>query len=139
METPDYLRDLTDSIELIKMLEQLTNGIARGGNTQAEVPWVGIQLTLTQTRERLSRSLAELCSDAVRESYKGEAMSSGITTPSSYTAAQTQRTATLSERIQQAPSGQNRVRELLTNVTAGSNRRNPSSSEEELVGNDSNR
>lgn len=133
METPDYLKDLTDSIELVKMLEQLTNGMARSGGTQAEIPWVGIQLTLTQTRERLSRSLAELCSEAVRESYKGEVLASNPTQPG-YAQPQ-QRTATLSERIQQAPSGQNRVRELLTNVTAGTNRR-PSSNEEELVGND---
>jgi hypothetical protein len=130
METPGYLKELANAVELIKMLEHLSTSCSRQGNGQAEIPWAGMQITLGQSREIISRALAELCSEAVRDSYSEPAQQN-----TQRDDAANARSASLSERIQQAPSGQNRVRELLTNVSSSSGRRG-SNAEEDVASND---
>lgn len=123
METPSYLKELADAVELIKMLEHLSVTCSQGGS-QVEVPWAGIQITLSQSREIIARTLAELCSEAVRGSCNQAEQGNNVEGKNKLEEdVQNQRSASLSDRIQQAPSGQNRVRELLTNVSGNTPRR----------------
>ncbi len=137
METPSYLKELADAVELIKMLEHLSVTCSQQGNSQAEVPWAGIQITLGQSREIISRALADLCSEAVRGSYSAtsDQASSNDSKNRNEEDMQNQRSASLSERLQQAPSGQNRVRELLTNVSGNAPRREANASSDTATNN----
>lgn len=100
MDTTEPVQHLSDVVDLLSMLEYLTEGISREGT--AVVPWAGITLTLRQSREivmrvqeRLGRSYG---SEVRHEQPKG---------------------GTLADRVQQIPMGGSRARDLLAASTPG--------------------
>ncbi len=110
MDRTESLKQVTDAVDLIRMLEHLTDNYARGNSNVNEVPWAGIRLTLAQSREILS--LAK------------DRMSRGAANYDSRYDNAPQQGPALADRAPQgnAPQGGGRMRELLNNsgnVTSG--------------------
>lgn len=99
MDNLDPAQHLVDAVDLIAMLECLTDSLSR--EDTAHVPWAGISLTLRQTREKVIQAHNTLSGnyfDAPQppsrqiDSFKG---------------------AALSERLQQIPVSGSRARDLV--------------------------
>lgn len=98
------MRQLREAVELVQMLEQLSEGLARDPRNNA-VAWGGIQLTLGQIRSLIRRADEQLdhgkeSEQPRRSSEQGRSSESDVRAVSS-----------LAGRIQKSPSG--RVRDLL--------------------------
>ena len=52
MEKQNVNRTLSDAVDLLKMIEHLVEGFR--ASSPAEIPWAGMRLTLSQTRELVS-------------------------------------------------------------------------------------
>lgn len=114
MEIPNYSEELSGAEDLLKMLEALAVSYSKSKVSGKEIPWGGILLTLGQVRERVSRANVQAIEQA-REIFHEER---------EQVKARPSGGVSLADRIQQAPSGHNRVRELLNNVSPAQ-RKNP--------------
>jgi hypothetical protein len=104
MRKVEGLKQLSDAADLLNMLEQLVDSLARRDGVSDITPWRGIRLTLGQARTWVTRASEVLSQDlALEQSFMNEPM-----------ATKPQRIASspLAGRIQKAPiSG--RVREIV--------------------------
>ena len=122
MEQSDSFKKLTDAVDLINMLEYLTEGLsgANGGMPAESLPWGGLRLTLRQTRESILSAYEELLGSGDFTS----AARDGVNATSQPVTSQS-----LADRVQQvapgtgaagagvgAAAGGSRVRELLNKV-----------------------
>ncbi len=123
MDSTIAVKELSKAVELIKMLELITNSFASSNSPEMEVPWSGMQITLGQSKEIISKAIDSMASEECKKKTL-DSKSEGIEKEEVVKKENSvfSSSSSLSDRIQQSPStkGQNRVRELLTNVSTGS-------------------
>jgi len=101
MEYRNSLRQLSDAIDLIAMLEHLSKSIDGSKRINSEVPWAGIKITLSQSRQLLEQTYKDL----YRRTDSAEPVAAPIK--------QSTRSSSLADRVQPLPQLAGYVRDLL--------------------------
>lgn len=65
MDQKSFVGSLYDAVDLIRMLEHLSDSCRR--NPRMEIPWGGIALTLAQTRELVSHAVGSVAVEPAME------------------------------------------------------------------------
>ena len=104
MDNFDPAQQMADAVEILSMLEYLTETLGRESNVRA--PWAGITLTIKQAREKITLAHNTLAGGFVDSPQPPSRLSEPV------------RSSALADRIQQIPLGGSRARDLVAGAGA---------------------
>lgn len=111
MRTGDSLRKLVETVDLLSMLEQLTDSLSRNPINATDVAWGGIKLTLRQSKKNIIRAYEAFSEESLTEQRtEGDEI---LRVP------QNAAFSSLAGRVQKAPTTTGTIRELRSSPANG--------------------